>query len=296
MGKASKKKAERRQGASESRAEFEERRQESRLAAAFERLAAMNDAEDAETEQAARAWCGGARPTAADIPRWAKGSVGDHFFTAKSVRDAARAPRLATAVLPTAETMAADPAHWRVAAGALVRAVVLDGVPVSEPAVAAVADLLAPAVAAEIEYDTDETFTVDFPDLSGPLFLIGGVALFDATEAIVGADHLAPVLAVLQNRLDAAFEPLGLGPGVTGASVGAALICALHKDYVFEDPDDAELLAGLDADSSSGNALESLVVGKSIAPEDAIRTGLAVLADLASLCRTDALSIVPQGT
>lgn len=65
MGKAGKKKTQRRQGSGESRAEFEERRMESRIAGVWERAAARKAAEDDETDQAARAWCGGARPPAA---------------------------------------------------------------------------------------------------------------------------------------------------------------------------------------------------------------------------------------
>lgn len=292
MGKASKKKAERRQGTGESRTEFEQRRHQSRIADTFQRWANMQAAEEDETATAARAWCGGSRPTAAELPRWAKGSVGDRFFTAKSVLDAARAPRLAQAILPAADTMATDFAHWRVAAHSLVRAIVLDGIPVGDPAVVTVAGLLASAVAAEVEYDSDESLTTDFPELSGPLFLIGGSALFEASEALVGEDQLAPALAVLEGSLDAALEPLGLGAGVTGASVGTALICALAKDYAFHDPADVELLTRLDAESSSGNALETLVLSKVIAPEDAIGVGLSALAALADLCRTDAPSIL----
>jgi hypothetical protein len=123
------------------------------------------------------------------------------------------------------------------------------------------------------------------------LFLIGGYTLFDATLAVVGDDEaLAATLAVFESRLDTVLESLGLDADLTGAEVGAALVCALTKDYIFDKPADVELLTRLQADSSSGNALEGLVLGKSITPEDAIRVGLAVLADLADLCRTDAVS------
>jgi hypothetical protein len=293
MGKASKKKVQRRHGMGESRADFVQRRHVARMAAAFRRVGDMQAAEAAEQAEAARAWCGGKPPSPAEIPRWAKGSAGERFFGTSSILEAAEAPSLANAILPAPDVMAASPAHWRVAAYALVRAVALDSLTVDDPAVVAVADLLYPAVSAELEYWSDETLATEFPELSGPLFLIGGVALFDATLAVVGVDEpLAATLAVFESRLDAVLEPLGLGTGLTGADVGAALISALTKDYAFDKPADVELLTRLQADSSTGNALEGLVLGKSIAPEDAIRVGLAVLADLADLCRTNAASVL----
>jgi hypothetical protein len=294
MGKASKKKAQRRQGIGESRDDLVRRRDITRLVAAFQRMGDMQAAEQVRKEDAARAWCGGSRPAPAVVPRWAKGSAGERFFAVRGIREAAGAPSLATATLPAPDAMADDPAHWRVAADVLVRAVVFDGLTVSDAPVSAVIELLAPAAAAEFEYLTEEPPTMEFPDLSGPLFLIGGSALFDATLAVVGEDEpLAAVYAVLESRLDAVLAPLGLGADLTGARLAAALVCALTHDYRFDEPADQELLTRLNAESSAGNALEGLVREGAVTPEDAIRVGLAALAGLADLCRTDAPSILP---
>lgn len=293
MGKASKKKAQRRAGIGESRDDLVLRRQLVHLVAALEQMSDMAAAERARQSEAARAWAGGSAPAIASIPEWPDGSVGHRFFTSRSVGDAAEAPSLREAVPPDAGTLAADPGHMAVAGHALVRAVVLDDLAIGDPAVAAVADALLPAVQSEREYWSDETQMSEFPELSGPLFLIGGRALFDATLAVVGDDDpLEPVLGVLTTRLDAVLKPLGLGAGVTGTVVGAALICALTKDYAFEKPGDAELLTRLNAEEAAGNALEGLLRDKVIGPEDAIRVGLAVLAGLADLCRTQSASIL----
>ena len=64
-----------------------------------------------------------------------------------------------------------------------------DGLTVGDPTVTAVADLLHPAVTAELGYWSDETQATEFPELSGPLFLIGGYALFDATLTVVGTTN-----------------------------------------------------------------------------------------------------------
>ncbi len=296
MAKSSKKKAQRRQGIGESRDDLVRRRSLMRVVAALERMGDMQAAEQAKKEEAARAWCGGSRPAPTAVPQWAKGSAGERFFAAGIISEAAKAPSLATAILPAPDVMADDPAHWHVAADALIRAVVFDGLPVSDPRVSAVTELLAPAAATEFEYLSEEPPTMEFPELSAPLFLIGDSALFDATLAVVGEDEpLAAVFAVLESRLDAALAPLGLGADLTGARVAAALICALTHDYTFE-PADQELLTRLNSESSARNALEGLVCEGVVTPEDAIRVGLAALADLADLCRTDAPSVLAAQT
>ena len=43
------------------------------------------------------------------------------------------APRLATAEIPSAEAFAADSRHWDIAVSALIRAVVLEQIPVTDP-------------------------------------------------------------------------------------------------------------------------------------------------------------------
>jgi hypothetical protein len=47
--------------------------------------------------------------------------------------------------------------------------------------------------------------------------------------------------------------------------------------------------------ATSGNPLETLVTDKLIAPQDALSAGLALLAALARLCRTNAASVLSAG-
>jgi len=84
--------------------------------------------------------------------------VGDRFFSARHITGAPGAPAIADAKLPTPQEVAENSGHWTVAVSALVRAVVLDGVPVSDPAVARVAELLAPAVWHELATADDAQY------------------------------------------------------------------------------------------------------------------------------------------
>jgi len=277
MGKASKKKSQRRAGIGPSRAEIELQRMSRRMAG--------------------RPAAGTATPVPATVPQWAEDSLGDHFFTAKYITDAAQAPPLGGAVLPEPRAMISDQAYWEAASNVLIRAIVLDGVPVSDPAVGAVIDALAPAVRREVDYLTrDPEIQDEFDDIRAPLFLVGGVALLEATRSVIADDRLELVLAMLQPRLDAALAPLGLSPDLTGAAAGRALICAVAHDYLFGVPEDTEFLDRLDGDSSTaGNALETLIVAKVLAPDEALLAGLAMLSMLAGLCRTSATSVLgPQ--
>jgi hypothetical protein len=272
MGKASKKKSQRRAGVGPSRAEIERQRVSRRVAGAplhtVTRLASLS------------MW-GNATPAPATVPQWTEDSLGDYFFTSTFVSDAAGLPPLAGAVLPEQEEMTAIPAYWAAATNVLIRAVVLDGLPVSDPAVGAAIDWLAAALQREADYLTPV-----------PLFLVGG-ALLEATRSVIADDRLAVILAMLQPRLDAVLSPLGLPPELTGAAAGRALLCAVAHDYLFDVPEDTELLDRLDEDSSTaGNALETLIVAKLLAPEEALLAGLAMLSMLAGLCRTNATSVL----
>ena len=79
---------------------------------------------------------------------------------------------------------------------------------------------------------------------------------------------------------------------LTGVQITEALFRALLKDYRFEDPEDADLLARLRREKTHGTGLMQLVPSTLVAPEDAFRVGLAVLAELAEVCRTNAKSIL----
>lgn len=75
--------------------------------------------------------------------------------------------------------------------------------------------------------------------------------------------------------------------------MGKALACAVGHAYIFTDPGDTALLNKLDPDSmTSENALETLVTDELLAPRDALLAGLAVLAALAGLCRSNAVSVL----
>jgi hypothetical protein len=285
MGKASKKKSQRRAGIGPSRAEIERQRVSRRVAGgplhAVARLASLS------------LW-GSATPVPATVPQWAEDSLGDYFFTSRFVSDAAGLPPLADAVLPEQEEMTAIPAYWEAATNVLIRAIVLDDVPVSDPAVGAVISWLAPALEREVDYLTPARRPGDgFDKVRVPLFVLGREALLEATRSVIADDRLPAVLAVLEPRLDAVFAPLRLSPELTGAAAGRALVCAVAHDYLFDVPEDTGLLDRLDEDSTtSGNALDTLILARLLTPEEALLAGLAMLSMLAGLCRTNATSVL----
>jgi hypothetical protein len=297
VGKASRLKSQRRRGIGPSRADFEERRAYQTVLAGMQVMVDSIKAERDREQQARWAWAGGAEPPRATLARWRENSVGDRFFSGKEIADAAGAPRLADATLPTPQQMAQDSGHWATAASALVRAVVLDAIPVDDPAVARVLDLLAPVVHAELAVEAEEAEEdVDFPDTHGPLFLLGSSALTDATWAIVGLDPLDQALALMEHRIDEALagtagtESRAL-PG--GKVIAEELIRAFAGEYECTEPRDIQTLERL-GPANSGNPLVDLVQAEEATPEDALRLALLVLAALADLARTDADSLAGQ--
>src|SRR6266567_2220077 len=153
MGKASnQKKKKRRQGTGVSRADLESQRALKQLARAAQKLGGMFEARREHLAAVSRSWRRGAEPEAAEMPDWAEGSAGDRFFEDSRMKKYAVAPRLATAEIPSAEAFAADSGHWDIAVSALIRAVVLDRVPITDPLVTKVIRLLGPAVDAEVQY------------------------------------------------------------------------------------------------------------------------------------------------
>jgi hypothetical protein len=217
------------------------------LAARMQALAQETKNRQDRLAAARRTWCGGAEPVPAKAPLWAKGSLGDRFFAGTFLDQARRAPCLATAQPPDAAVIAADPAHWSVAAEALIRAVVFDGLGLDHPAVSTVHEILAPIAEAEVAYhqaadaamygpgldwDEDEP---EFPEDDGPVFAVGGCALVDAAWAAVGEDPLLDVLGVLVPVVDDAV------PGLDGQVTADALIAACATEYRCELPGDAEV-------------------------------------------------------
>jgi hypothetical protein len=280
VGKASRKKGQRRQGAGQSRADFELRRSFARLEA------------NPSPALAAHVWSGG-KPEPAAIPTWPDDSAGDRFFSTRGIADAAGAPPIVGTTLPTPEEMAATSELWVVAASALVRAVVLDGLTVYHPAVSAVIALLEPVVRRELAYYADETTWDEYPESDVPLRLLGDEVLMDATWAIAGDDSLASVLALLERRLDTAFDTPGRPASLTGRAAAEALIRAFPDHFECRAPGDEACLERLRATGlTSSNPLCDLVRDKVIAPEDALPVGLTILAALADLACTSAFSVL----
>jgi hypothetical protein len=268
------------------------------LAAGMQALAQEAKARQERVAAARRTWCGGAEPIPAEAPRWAKDSLGDRFFSGTFLDRARSAPCLATAQIPDAAVITADPAHWNVAADALIRAVVFDGLGLDHPAVSTLLEVLAPIAEAEVAYhqaadaamygpgldwDEDEP---EFPEDDGPVFAVGGCALVDAVWAAVGEDPLGDVLGVLVPVLADAV------PGVDAQVTAEALIGAFATEYRCEQPGDAEVLGRIKR--YGGDALRNLVAAGAVPPADVLRVGLAVLSALTQLCRSDSASVLQR--
>lgn len=249
---------------------------------------------------ASRSWRRGGEPDAAEVPKWAEDSAGDRFFGGSQMDEYAVAPQLATAQIPSADAFAEDPAHWEIAVSALIRAVVLDRIPVTDPLVTKAIRLLGPAVDAEVQHAASDGrgsqpfggVEGGFPEDNAPVFLLGACCLTDATWAVVGLDPLRDILDYLGPRLDAAVAELDCALKPSGKMLAAALLRAAADFYRFdEDPADAETLRQLGG-KSEGNVLDCLISEEAIKPADALTVGLAVLATLADLCRTAETSVL----
>jgi hypothetical protein len=187
-----------------------------------------------------------------------------------------------------------DPAQWSVAARVLVRAVVFDGLRVGHPAVSRLLDVLAPIAEAELTHEQalenwhcsgwDEEEEPEFPELDGPVFQIGACALGDATLAVVGADPLSEVLAVLSPALDGAV------PGLEGRAVADVLTGGRATPYMYELPD--HVLKRMRHAFAVGGALQELADARPVPPSDILQVGLTILSVLAKFCRSDSASIL----
>jgi len=271
MGRASKKKAQRHQGIGSFHAAVD---------TAVER-------EQARRKVARLALWGGAAPVPATVPSWEEGSLGDYFFTEPSIIEAAQLPPLAEAVLPAPETLAADPRYSEATSRLLVRAVALDGVRASDPAMAPAIRLLTSLVERKLALDRQDDDYEPEDAIRAPLWVIGVAVLLEATRSVIADDRIAPVLALLESRLNPVLAPLN----VPGPAAARALVCAVAHHYFFQNPEDTEALDRLDEDrSTSENPLKTLIKDKDLVPADAIGAGLAMLAVLADLCRTNAKS------
>jgi len=248
---------------------------------------------------ACRAWCGGREPGPAEVPKWPSGSLGDRLVSSSHIAKARNAPCLLTADLPSAAMITADPVQWSVASYALIRAVVFDGLTVDHPAVSTLLQTLGPIAEAELAYgeamedwlnlgglESDE-HEPDFPELDGPVFLLGACALVDAASAMIGDDALEGILDLLQPVLDGAV------PGLLGRDIADAIIGAFATHYRCEQPGDLEVLERIRR-PDSGDPLENLVAANAVSAQDVLPVGLRVLSVLAGLCRSGSVSLLQQ--
>jgi hypothetical protein len=258
-------------------------------------VAGQAAAAQAAADEAVTGLWGGMTPVPAEVPQWADGSLGDFFFTEPVIATAAAAPLATVAVLPPSERMLAHGSAREAVASVLIRAVVFDGLPAAGPAIGVLMEHLAPVIEWEAGHFGRPLSDAEADEIvTGPAFVTGS-ALVEAARAVIAEDRIAPVVKFLEPLLDAALAPLGLPAELTGAAAARALACAAAHAYTFTDPRDTALLNQLDPDgSTSENALETLVTDKLLAPRDAPLAGLALLAALAGLCRTNAVSVLPE--
>jgi hypothetical protein len=298
VGRASNRKKAQRQVGPKTRVDAETQQALLQMVAGLEAMTQEMGGHTEREAAARRIWSGGAEPVLAEAPQWAENSLGDRFFGGTFIDRVRNAPSLATAEIPDAAVIAADPAHWNVATDALIRAVVYDGLGLDHPAVRTLLEVLAPIAAAELAYgeaadaamyqigmdwDDDEP---EFPEEDGPVFLLGGCALVDATWAAVGLDSISEVLGVLLPVLADA------GPGLDAHVAADALIGAFAKHYRCELPGDAELLERIG--KVQGDALVNLVRAGAVKPADVLPVGLRLLSALAHLCRSDSASLLQR--
>jgi hypothetical protein len=309
MGKASKKKSGRRTGIGPPRAEIEstvsQEQVKRRLIAALSQPGQVGDtlrqvagqaaAAQAAADDAVTGLWGGVTPVPAEVPQWEDGSLGDFFFTEPVIARAAAAPPAPVVALPPSERMLAYGSAREAAASVLLRAVVFDGLPVAGPAIGVLMEHLAPVIEWEAGHFGRPVSDAEADEIvTGPAFVTGS-ALVEAARAVIAEDRIAPVIEFLAPVLGAALAPLGLSAGLTGSAAARAVACAVAHAYTFTDPGDTALLNQLDPDTTtSENALETLVTDKLLAPRDALLAGLALLAALAGLCRTNAVSVLPE--
>jgi len=258
----------------------------------------QDTAERKQREAAAvRMWCGGREPVPAAVPPWPDDSLGDRFRNG-FLDDARSAPFLVTVQIPDAAVIAADPGHWSVATNALIRAVAFDGMAVDHPAVRTVLEALAPVAEAEFAHQAaaEAWFSLDpsdregpepqFPELEGPVFLLGTCVLVDAISAVVGEDPLSDVRSVLVPVLDRIVT------GLDGQVIADALIGAYAHHYRGELPSDAELPERIGPET--GDVLQNLVTSGAVPPADTLPVGLMILSALAGFCRSSSSSVLQR--
>jgi hypothetical protein len=163
--------------------------------------------------------------------------------------------------------MAENSGHWATAVSVLVRAVALEGIPVSDPSIAQILDLLTPIVRDELAVAAGED--AEFPDPHGPLFLLGGCVLTNATWAIIGLEPLDRSLALMARRIGQAMEETDHSGFPSGTRVAEELVRAFAGEYQCNEARDAATLQRFGR-AASGNPLADLIQAKEVAPEDVL--------------------------
>jgi hypothetical protein len=139
--------------------------------------------------------------------------------------------------------------------------------------------------------DPATEFSDGMQDETAPLYLLGRNFLTEAVWAVAGDDPLSEVLPLLERRLNAVLTALDPAPGFTGTALAKSLICALPYDFEFNQPEEIEFLECLGCEGCTGHPLLDFV-DEGIAPDLALRGGVAAIAAVADLCRTDAESVL----
>lgn len=296
MGRASSRKKAQRRAGPRSQADAKTEQATRRILARLQAMARETEERQERAAVARRIWSGGAAPVPAKVPHWPEGSLGGRFFRATFLREARKAPCLATADIPDAMVIAADSAHWNVATNALIRAVAYDGLGADHPAVSALLEVLAPIAEAEQASEAAsyaKTFGIapgrpehkaEFPVQDGPVFLLGMCTLNDAVWAAIGDDSLTDIHGVLLPVLHDAV------PSLDSQVVADALIGAFVSSNRNERPGDAETLERFG--HVRGDALMNLVRSGAVPPGDVLPVGVRLLSALARLCRSDSASLL----
>jgi hypothetical protein len=209
------------------------------------------------------------------------------------------APCLRTAKIPAATLIHADSAHWSVAIQALIRGVAYDGLELYHSAVRQLVGILLPIVDAEMAYNEifDRAVSIPelnwdedmpyFPELDGPLFLLGSCVLVDAFGAVVGDDLFDDILGVLLPPLTDAV------PGLDGQAAANALIGAYAVHNNCDQPGNAEAMERICA-ISCGDVLGDLAAAGAVPTELLLPVGLTMLSVLADLCRSESPSLLQR--
>lgn len=295
MGRASRRKRDRRRSPSAERARLTEQQ----LGIVVETLRALvedGERRSARHAEAARQWWPG-DPAPTPAPAYPAGSLGYRLFSDTLLASLLEVPSLGQAAVPSAKVIRGDPAQWTVAGWVLARAAVLDGLGPDDPDVASLLEVLGPVARRELSARTGPEEAAgaegradagglgpDAFDDDGPVLVIGAFCLVHATWTAIGNDRIAEVLDALAAALE---RPL---PG-RGQAVATALVRAFAGHYRCEREDDVDLLERIGG-PGHGDAVTDLVASGAVDPDEALGVGLVALQVVGRACMSDAESLV----